>query len=474
MLNFTDEQIRELTARAIAAPEIITQLNVGKANAVALKADYLDLDETNEVFTDNYKNIIDQYHLELKYLNGVEHTDYSTSNIDTAGALSPGNIHFPDTPIWVGFEPKKHGSNEGSPTSSWVNTEPLAMTDVTTWKNYLVSGFTDGAVTDTTATVFVGNDVEVVAGGFSALQRVLLTNGSNYRLATITAVTAGGTGVQKLTLSTILTSGTFAIGTTVKNFNAGFLNTDREGATVPTLAAYMAGLEAQLDASVATWESRLNSELAALSANDALSPDAAEIATAITNVGSAKTDIDTWQALASTGVGTGRFGNTKLLIITGRITIRGTQITARITQITTRLGSISQNPEGDYTGSGQYFTLFDNINFRVNKVIGTLRNFYQSDLIISSFDQQITIAQALSDRDSAVFDIHLLAANGNGTTTIVLEDATGLSALQAVKIMSDSVTSIDAVIQSIVSNTVVLDVTVAITYLTADNARLVV
>jgi len=474
-LNFTNDQIKELTGQVLAAPDTIASLNNDKAAAVARKNDFLFLDQANEVYTDHFHNLMVQYHAELQYLNGQIRTNYNLADIDSSGRLAPGNPHFPFSPVWAQFPPKKLDSNEGIPFGVLANTETTATTEINDKLDLLLNGFSDGAVSDTTETVFTGSVVEVLNGGFAPGERVIFVDGSNFLFGTITAVAAMPvtTGMQLITVTIIDSSagyGGIGIGATVDNNHPGFSNFERETLSDP----FMNSLKNQVDAQVPPWEVMLNAEKSALLLNDPTDPaEQAEISTAISNIDSTLSTLATWKAFPSLGVGTSRFGDTNLPILTGVISTRLGQLATRVTEIGTRLGSIAQNPDGTFTGTGQYFNFFDSSNFRINKASGTLRNYYQMDLIISVFDQQIATLVALQARDSASFSIFEFAATANGTTTVQLVDATGLAVLQTVKVMSNTQPVFDAVIQSIALNTVVLDLPVPATYTIGDKARLV-
>lgn len=475
--NFTDEQIRELTGQVLAAPQKIADLNNNKTKAIQLKNDYLDLDNANKVYTDGYLAFVSSYHTELKYLNGEDRTLYDTANIDPAGRLTDGNIHFPSSPVWVNMQPKKHPSNEGLPFGSWVDREDTSINNINTLIDLMKNGFASGATTSSTATAFVGNTVEVNSTAFSNGQTVLFYNGTNFLYGTITSIDSPPpmTGVRTLGISIIYSSAGFggiSIGSTVKNFHSGFNNAQREETVIPPDVAYLHGLKDQIDFLVGLWETILGSEETALNSNDA--PETSEIASAIANINTSQSAIDTWQAQPSTGSGVSRFGDTYLNPLISAMSTRLTQITARAAQIISRLGSITQNPDGSYTDSGHYFSFFDNLNLRINKASGTLRNFYQQDLIISVIDQQIATAQAAADRDSATFDIKQFTADANGTNVVSLDNVSGLSISQSVKIMSNAQTTINAVITDIMSLDVELDIIIPSTYKVADKARLVV
>lgn len=478
-LTFTDPQLKELTGQALGAPALVASLISSKAKAIQKKADYLFLDNANEVYTNYYANLMTQYHAELKYLNGQDRANYSIPEIANAGKLAGGNIHFPDSPIWIYFQPKSVNSNLGLPVGAWANTEPSSFAPINTELTRLLTGFTSGAITSATATAFLAGSVEVNSTAFTVGDKVLFTTlgTTDFLCGTVTALDAVPplVGTRTLSISIIDSFGTIAVGSIVRNFHPGFSNGKREGTIVQTLseAEYMNSTETKIDAAVVVWFSRLSPQVTALTANDAPAPEKAQITTALADVNTTIGIINTWSALAATGAGVSRFGDTKLLLITNEMTSRTSQFATRIPQITTAFGSVSQVGDGTFTGSGHYFNFFSNVNIRVNKANGTLRNYYQMDLIISTFDQSIAVAQAQADRDSSTFFIKKLNADGNGTATVVLVDSTGLVNGETLKFMSNTQPVLVVQILAISGNNVTLDVIIPSTYKKSEAARLV-
>ena len=475
-LDFTDEQIRELTGRVLASPALIAAAIADKAKAVQLKQDWKDLDDANEVFTDNFQNIIDRYHQELKHLNGQLRVNYDLNEIQNAGKLSSGNLHFPLTPIWINFEPKKDPSNDGTPIGVYASTETFLIGEIDTSLDLMKNGFTDGAISATTDTVFVAGEVEVTPGGFVIGQRVLFVDpGGDYLLGEITDIDATPpvTGVETLKIDEIASSSSFGgigIGSSAENFHPGYTNGQRE----TTLGdQYLDGLKLTVDTNVGNWQIGLLDEKDALENNDPIAPEDAEITAALADVNAALADINTWQAAPITGAGTGRFGDTVLAPLEARTVTRLAELAPRAAQIIAAIGSVTQSGDGAITPVGQYGEMMSNLNLRLNKASGTLRNFYQSDLIIKVFDQTIATLVAQGDRDSAVFDIRVFTANGDGTVVISVDDASGLVGGENGKVMSNDQPVIDVVVVSVLGNDITLDLPISSAYTLSQQARLV-
>jgi len=477
-LTFTNDQIKELTQKILDAPTTIASLEADKANLIAQKAQYLATDNTNAVYTNNWLNIISQYHTELKNLNGVSKTNYDTANIQSSGQLADGNIHFPmAAPVWVNFQPKKHASNEGEPVGTYANNENDAIPVANDAISLMKSGFSSGSATTTTKGAFTTDTVSVTSAvGFAVGDKVLFTSGSNFLYGTITsigvAVPLTGTPMQ---VSIIFSSSSYAgiaIGATVKNSFSGFTLSQRNSGSGSNAGetALLLALEGDIDTKVGLVKTALDAQKVALLANDATGAEAAEITATKTTLDTRISSVATWQGYPQTG-STSRFGN-NLSEIETLLSTRLTEIPARATQITTRLGSITQNPDGTYSGDGNYFNLFSSLDVRLNKGGGTLRSYYNSDLGIALFTNMIVSFQNQVDRDSAAFTVKALGANANGTNQITVTDSTGLTAGPA-KVMSSTQPVIDVNIASIFGSTLTLDVTVSSDYKAAESARIV-
>ncbi|NBW98518.1 hypothetical protein EBR03_02985 [bacterium] len=312
--------------------------------------------------------------------------------------------------------------------------------------------------------------------GFAVGHKVLFTSGSNFLYGTITTIGAAvplmGAPMQ---VSIIFSNNGYAgiaSGATVKNSFGGFSLSQRNAGTGSNggETALLLALESDIDTKIGVIKAALDAQKVALLANDATGAEAAEISTARTAINTKITSVATWQAYPSTGA-TSRFGN-NLSTIETVLSSRLTEIPTRVTQITNRLGSITQNPDGTYSGTGNYFNLFSSLDVRLNKGGGTLRSYYNSDLGIALFTNMIISFQNQVDRDSAVFTVKALGANATGTNQITVSNSTGLATGPA-KVMSATQPVIDVNISSISGNTLTLDVTVSSDYKTTESARIV-
>jgi hypothetical protein len=451
-LTFTDPQIQETTGQMVATASNVAGANANIAKAQKVQQDYLDLDDANRVYTDNYQNIITQYHTELQYLDGEQRTAPNDTDIENAGQLAPGNIYFPSG--WGNIPPSVVPYTTGMPfTEDVIPFEERELPAITQLVTFVQSGLSGGGTSSATSVSLTSvgvNDTTVFSNG----NTIIVLQGSNYLYGTITA---GGTYPNTGPTAGTLTVNTLGSSNTLPGSGAIVAASAAPGSSTVTGA---------LSAEVAVMQFVLEAEQTALNANDSIGTDGTAVQAALTNVASALTAITNWLASPSPFT-------TGLSILTAMVSTRTPQVTARVTAVTNSLGTVTQNSDGSYTGTGDYFEYFANVDQRVNKIGGTLRNYYQQDLVISVLGQQVVLANNQASRDSTTFTLKLFAVTANGTSTIKLKDATNLTVDQAVKICSDTQPVVDAIIEGIQNQTVQLNVSIPSTYQVNDNARLV-
>ena len=480
MLVFTDAQIQSLTQEMYDYAAMLLALNTNLAAVTAAQSGLLTKDDANAVYTSNFISILSSYHTELKYISGTERTTYDSAQIDIAGRLAPNNIHFPSPfLVWVYLEPKVHASNLGNPTSTWVNTENSAIQGAQINLDLLKNGWNyppAAAMTSSNTGFYSGDLISVISNaGFAVNDKVLLTDGSDYLYGWVTQVI--GFTVLRISI-TVASNGYTGIGSgaTVQNYFQGFSFSELEsgvGAN-PALSAFMVGLKSFVDNAVANWETYILAVQAAITANSAVGALYTQNQAALALVNGHINDINTWQGYPSIGIGTSRFG-TNLPAFESSMSARQTEFSPRSSQISTALGSISQpgTSNGTYTGSGQYYELFKNLDQRLNKISGSLRAYYDSELGITAINQQIAVLNAQYARDSVTFNMKKFTADGSGTNTISVDSVSGLAISDTVKIISSTQPILTATISGISGLNVTLSVTVSSAYKVAESARLV-
>lgn len=475
-LVFTDPQIRNISGEILALPADIIKFTNDKAYAVAAKAEALANDQANEVFSNNFRDIISAYHDELKNKNGSSRTLYDVNNIVLAAKKDPANVHYPiPSSSWVNIKPKIHLSNNGDPVGAFTPYEQQKLAPITSQIALLKTGFTDGATDTTTGNAYVFGVDLGVNGVFLAGQRIVVDRLNVSLLATIVTVKPPtGAWTADLELSILAPpAGALPSGSRVRNFHNGFSNAEREGTATPYAPEVLAYWESILDGYVQDWEDTIVPQQTALGLLNVSGTENTQKVAEQTSLSNAKTAIDNWQAAPATGAGVGRYGDTALTPIEANIAARTAAIPVRVTQITTNLGVITQAPNGDYSGSGHYLKLFEWIDIRAGMAGGSLFLFYQADLAISFIDQKIAKANSKKIEYEAQFLVKTFTADSDGTVFIKVANTTGLSISDAVKIAEDS--GLPLITTTIVGiSGLIVELAATVTGFTVDNrARLV-
>lgn len=444
-LVFTDDQLKTISQQVLQAPVLLATLNDQKAKAVVEKAAQQTKDNGNDSFFTFFRTTINEYHNELKNKNGAARAAYTFAMLDDAAAQRAGNFHYPTSPPWTQMKPKLIPENNGNPTTAHTPYELDQLPKLTSAINLLKTGFTDGATDDTLTTAYVsGQDVEVDTGPFTAGQRVVIDDANVSLLAIIVAVKPPSTtGFKDLELNVLTNPAVvLGLGARIRNFHAGFSNTEREHTVIPYAPEVRDYWETLVDPEVTTWETTLTSQLTALNAMDPGGAENTQRDSEKTKVNAAKSAIDTWQAAPGTGAGVGRYGDTVLNPLQAKVADRTSEVPTRVTEITTALGSVTQNPDGTFAGAGHYLSLFKWVDIRASKAGGSLFAFYGFDLIFKFLDQKILTATNQKAEYDAKILVKKLTEDADGTPFVKLTDVTGLAISDSVKVLDDTATPI--------------------------------
>ena len=472
-ISFTNDQIRDMSKSILTLPNDIATASQVKSSQTAGVADLQKKDDNNKVFFNNFLNICNQYHNELVAMNGTKKATYDPATLDASAHQAPGNLHFPSTPpasAWTKFQPKVLPENTGQPETSVSGNEVAADAQIEVDLGYFLNGFADGASSHSSTTPYSSVSGITVdnASGFATGQKIIISAGSDGLFGTIATLTG-----MIITVNVIIPpEGTLGIGSTVKNFMAGFTNTERESG-VASLQNIFNGFKSKITSEVNDYKSHLTAEQSALNANDATTPEKEEIATAKTNVSTILAAVSTWQAAPDTGTGTARWGNNLINPFKSALQTRAGQVSNRLAQINLRLGSVVQADDGSYSGSNGYLKLFDWINMRINKVSGTLLQVYMSALGGTALDQQTGGLQKQLDEYTKVFSVTKMTADGTHTNVIQVEDVAQFVVGDAVMVIDDNTNFINRTILSISGKSVTLNDVVGTEFTTSMFARLV-
>lgn len=433
---FNDAQLLSASGAILLAPQVIASLTQQRADAVVGKQKALDADSTNKIFYDNEKNIIKAYHDEIVAKNGVQYVQYDDAVLDNAGRLSPGNLHFP-APGWTKMIPKLIDSVNSLPSSSVSSHEVTQVVKVIDAINFLLSGFSDGTQTSSLSNAYTGGTLDTDVA-FTVGHRIVATDGSNVLYAkiltsTLFTPTLPATPYYKHTLE-VYVAGNISVTGTVAEYSDGWTDLERKQLVLVPDLAFMLSAELALDTAVQDWENLLNTQLSALNTNGAVGVEASEIIAEKNLITNIINEINIWQALPVSG-STTRFSDAELNDLMNLANSRNSQITMRISQITTALGTVSQDAEGVYSGTGHHASLFKWIDLRVNLAYGSLRNYYNFDLIISFIDTKIAGENAKKSEYEVYLNVKKITALNSDIVTV--ENVAGLSVTDTVKIIDE-------------------------------------
>lgn len=444
-----------------------------QAQLAVLKTDLLNRDSSLKIFFDKFNVIADSYQNERKWIDGTTYSIVVNQDcVDSAQKIA-GNKFYPIDGSWTKFEPRKHSSTEGLPTSSTAGYESQRVQELSDAVDFLKNGQTSAVLDDLLTTAYTpgGGTLKVTTGGQTIGKKLIVESAGISGLFLVTGVSGTDIAVTEL----VPPNGTLIVGATVKQNIPGFTNSERNTLISALYQNVLTNLATGVISSVVSWDTTLTNELAELNNNvDNRSPQAGEIVTAKTNVNNAKSTISVWQALPDTGT-TGsdsKFTDNNLLNITNQISTRNSFFATRITQITTALGSITQNPNGTYTGSGIYYERFKTIDLRINLAGGPLTEYYEKAIADVALAQIVNTANNTASTYNAELRTEKLSANADGTNTIAVGSVTGFTAGNTVFVMADTLTELTGTISSINGLNIVLSFNVPNTYTKELRARI--
>lgn len=478
-ITFTDAQLREMTGQLINSDEIIKGYqNAGRA-ATDRKNDYLDLDDQEKVYFDNWLNIIEQFHTELKLLNAEQRTTYNGSDVDPSARLSGGNKHFSD---WGGYKPKVIPANNGNPVSTYTgNFELDRAIRIIDWVGKIKTGFAGPSVSGTgtgysSGSFQVTGSVSAVAGQAIVLYKA---GAAVYGICTGHTTTENPgpppTSNTVITLNVLETYGNLTGSFSYTQNHNGFVNTVRLSTNND---GFLEMCKQILMNTSNEYVSVLDQMLVALEENDSKEGlDPSQITAAKTATTTMKEQILSWVNLVDAPTSNQlRFGDANINPYNSLVVDRrDNYIPERVQQIKSSLGEVVQPDTSTVTGNGRYNDLYTSLNIRIHKISGYLRNYYQMDLATVASQEQagVKIAEATRNKNFAI--VKVLVENPVGTKSIKIKDFGGLSVGDSVKVMDNVVTGVlDFTIQELIPpTTVVLSDVVPPKYTLGAQARLV-
>ena len=497
-MPLTQAQRISVSRDMVIIPSEVEAADNAKLQLEDVKTGLQQRDDNIEIFFDDYNLQADSYFLEHRWINGNTYTNLPESDLIDAAQRLPGNIFFPSG--WMNFQPVADDKTKGIPTSNSTLHEleilnrTFAEFGLLELIDFLLNGQASGVSDTTTLEAYSGGieTIDVAATGQTVGKYVMLDDGTNSSLVKITATYPGdpSAGFCSNPLYTDQTScllnggvwtptpipanitvepyisNSVSSGAIVRENIFGWPNSERE-TLIATFGDYvLEQLGNLINQAVLDWETPVLNSSAAINSNT--NP---EVSSAKLDTDNTKTIIDNWQTKATSGID-GRLVNTNINTLSSEAADRITYIGTRSPQITTALGTLSQNLDGTYSGTGVFLDRFHQINSRINLIGGPLTEYYEKNLSTTALQIRSDILENIlvtfeTELETAAFD-----ANADGTNIIKVEDSSGFSVSDSVYVMADNETELSGSILGINGNFIILDFNVSINYTKAKHARL--
>jgi hypothetical protein len=416
----------------------------------------------NILYKDAHVERVTPYETEHRWLNGTTYTTITEQQIQDAGARTPSNIFFP--PAWAKSNAQLTASGNGNPKTTSPNSESEVLNNaienggLISQIGLLRNGQSSSAPSRTL-------DLAYTPGAST----LTFTNTHSFTIGRYLYVSGSGTSaLVKITATTSLTvtiteiippASTIAIGGTAIESIPGFTNGERQNLTSATFQRILTELTNRIITAAGLYNTALTNQLAQLNINiDA----AAQISAAKTSVTNAQTAYSTWNALASTGV-SGKWIDTSLDNFATSYNSRNSGISARMSQITTALGSVSQNGNGDYSGTGNYLQRFKCLNFLINSANGPLYQKLALQNAKGNFEQKVANT---ADKLSTFSNLVRYAGFTKDPTgsTVEVDGASQFAASDPVLLCANDLPSIECTVSSVSGRNIVLSITIPPNY----------
>lgn len=471
-LNFTDQQLADISLEYIQYPVLRQNLVDSKVAIQQAVDDFLALDTQNKQFTDLYRNLVSQYNAELSELGQPIYTLPPDEATLDAGAKR-SDAFFPVSPVWVNLPPKIQDSNNGNPTTptSSPTTEDVLIVRIEEEIDFLKNGKAATKTTQLSADYTIGDTLIEVddASIFTVGDEItVLEAGEGFfaRIDTITETSAPAGELELIFL--VAPTGNVQTGEDVTDAFQGFTNTEREGGGSLTTfeTGFLSYRQVALDAEVTAYSSTLDSTLSAVQSIDDLKNQSANDAY-VSSITTMKTALTTWEAEPL------KYGDAALTPFEAALTTRESDSTNRVGQVSGFVGSVSQDGSGNLSGSGIFFDFAQWQDKRINLASGSRSNYYGTLNGIVVADKNIEILDTNRAEHDVYFVIQPLTFDGNGTTTVFVADTTGIIATDEVSVIAEGQAVLTGIVQSLTATSLTLDVTVSTDYSLASTARIV-
>lgn len=489
-LSFSQAERKSISLEVVNLPAEAAAANSTNASVGDLRVKLLARDNDIKKFYDHYTAQIGSYQNERTYIDGLVYAIVLESQIQDSAKRAAGNLYLPLNGAWNNFTPMVGSPSNlnGQPTSSVSDYELRTLDLVLEDGGFeafflLMKNGQAGAANDTMVGSYAPGQtsISMTLGGQANGSLIFITSGSNSALLRITSYTAPdplhmplpAPGI--LGVSAIIESAGSISGIIYNNLPA-HNNTQRNTFTSSLPATYLPMLSTKIIARITDWKTYLNNQLFQLNANDdPRSPQATEIAAAITSATNAVNVINTWISDPLTGTlgNDSKYTDSIFGTIETQRTARNSFAPTRISQIGTALGVVNQNPsDGTFSGTGVYKLRYDQLNNRINLTGGPLSQYWQQGLAQTALQSISDTKNSQLNTFTASMKAVLLALSSKGTQKLEVTSTADFSPGQTVYVVSETQTELTGTIATIDNLTqMTLNFVVPSTYTTADKAR---
>jgi len=408
---------------------------------------------------------ITPYETEHRWIDGTTYTTITQSQIETFGTDGRSTYFFPTS--WTKSNPQIQANANGNPKTSSINSESsvlnntIASNGLISQINLLKNGITGSNATTTTQNTLYNIPAGIVSNmqidvqstsGFSAGQFIYINLGSSSGLYLLDSVTS-----QHLFISSVIPSqlGFSSVGATIRNTVVGFTNSERQTLISNLYQELLTNLTNRIKNAATLWDTALTNQLSQLNINI---DQPSQIASAKTSVNAAKSAYSVWFALSDTG-SSGKFVDTSLTNLATAYNNRISGFASRTNQITAALGSVSQDAEGVYSGTGNYLQRFKCLGFLINTANGPIYQANGLKAAKTNFEDKV---KSTTDKLATFSNLVRYAGSTKDPVgnTLEVEGVSQFAINDAVVLTANDKASIECTITSILGNIVTLSATI--------------
>lgn len=410
------------------------------------------------------------YEVERRWLDGTTYTTITQSQIETFGVDGRVAHFFPTS--WTKSNPQLTSNGNGNPTTISANSESGALNGSLENQGLisqigLLRNGQAGAASKTLDVAYspgAGSITIDFVSGFTIGKVLYISGSGTSALVRITGIA----GVVISITEIIAPAGVIGIGGSVVENIPGFTNAERNTLTSGSYQRILTELTNRIKTTATTWDTSLANQLAQLNINI---DQPAQITAAKAAITPARTAYTTWFALTDIGA-SGKFVNTSLDDLAVAYNARNSGMAARVSQITTGLGSVTQNSEGVFSGSGNYLQRFKCLGFLINTANGPIYQANGLRTAKTNFEDKV---KSTADKLATFSN---LVRYGAGTkdpvgSTLTIDGVAQFAALDTVILTANDMASIECTITSISGSSVVLSATIPKEYTKATKVGII-